>query len=92
MPSTLAIITDVFRDPAERQKAIGLWAGASGVGFALGPMVGGLLLAHFWWGSVFLINVPIALAAAVLAWRLVPDSRNPAALRPDLAGALLSVA
>jgi len=92
MPSTLAIITDVFRDPVERQKAIGLWAGASGVGFALGPIVGGLLLAHFWWGSVFLINVPIALAAALLAWRLVPDSRNPAALRPDLAGALLSVA
>ena len=92
MPSTLAIITDVFRDPAERQKAIGLWAGASGVGFAVGPIVGGLLLAHFWWGSVFLINVPIAFAAALLAWRLVPDSRNPAALRPDLAGALLSVA
>jgi len=51
-----------------------------------------LLLAHFWWGSVFLINVPVALGAALLAWRLVPDSRNPDALRRDLAGVLLSVA
>ena len=50
MPSTLAIITDMFRDPAERQRAIGMWAGTSGVGIALGPIVGGLLLAHFWWG------------------------------------------
>ena len=51
-----------------------------------------MLLAHFWWGSVFLINVPVALGAALLAWRLVPDSRNPDALRRDLAGVLLSVA
>ncbi len=92
MPSTLSIITDVFRDPAERQKAIGLWAGTSGVGFALGPIVGGLLLAHFSWGSVFLINVPIAIGAALLAIRFVPDSRDAAARRPDLVGALLSVA
>ena len=50
MPSTLSIITDMFRNPAERQRAIGMWAGTSGVGIALGPIVGGLLLAHFWWG------------------------------------------
>jgi len=92
MPSTLSIITDVFRDPAQRQRAIGMWAGTSGVGFALGPIIGGVLLAHFWWGSVFLINVPIALVAAVVAVPLVPNSKNPAALRPDAAGALLSVA
>lgn len=92
MPSTLSIITDVFRDPAERQRAIGVWAGTSGLGFALGPIIGGLLLAHFWWGSVFLINVPIALVAALLALALVPDSKNPAALRPDAVGALMSVA
>jgi EmrB/QacA subfamily drug resistance transporter len=92
MPSTLAIITDMFRDPAERQRAIGIWAGTSGVGIALGPIVGGLLLAHFWWGSVFLINVPIAAAGAFCAFWLVPNSKNPAALAPDLTGAMLSVA
>ena len=92
MPSTLSIITDMFRDTAERQRAIGLWAATSGVGIALGPIVGGLLLARFWWGSVFLINVPIAVAGIACAIPLVPDSRNPAALRPDVAGALLSMA
>ncbi len=92
MPSTLSIITDMFRDGAERQRAIGLWAGTSGVGIALGPIIGGLLLAHFWWGSVFLINVPIALAGIACALPLVPDSANPAAAAPDLAGALLSIA
>jgi MFS family permease len=91
MPSTLAIITDMFRDPAERQRAIGIWAGTSGVGIALGPIVGGLLLAHFWWGSVFLINVPIAAAGAACALWLIPDSRNTAAQAPDLVGAVLSI-
>jgi len=92
MPSTLAIITDTFRDGGQRQLAIGLWAGTSGLGLALGPIVGGLLLAHFWWGSVFLINVPIAAAGLLCALPLVPDSKNPAARRPDLAGAVLSIA
>ena len=92
MPSTLSIITDMFRDHTERQRAIGLWAATSGVGVALGPIVGGVLLSHFWWGSVFLINVPIVVAGIACAIPLVPDSRNPAALRPDLAGALLSIA
>ena len=92
MPSTLSIITDMFQDHAERQRAIGLWAASSGVGVALGPIVGGVLLSHFWWGSVFLINVPIAAAGIACAIPLVPDSRNPAALRPDLIGALLSIA
>jgi hypothetical protein len=91
MPSTLAIITDMFRDARQRQLAIGLWAGTSGLGFALGPIVGGLLLARFWWGSVFLINVPIAAVGLLCALPLVPDSKNPAA-RPDLAGAVLSIA
>ena len=92
MPSTLAIITDMFRDAGQRQRAIGFWAGTSGLGFALGPIVGGLLLAHFWWGSVFLINVPIASAGLLCALPLIPDSKNPAAQRPDLAGAVLSMA
>ena len=91
MPSTLSIITNMFRDREERQRAIGLWAGTSGVGVALGPIIGGLLLAHFWWGSVFLINVPIALVGLAFAIPLVPDSRKPAAPRPDIVGAALSV-
>jgi MFS family permease len=59
-PSTLALITAIFTDTAERQRAISLWAATTGLGAALGPIVGGLLLARFWWGSVFLINVPVA--------------------------------
>jgi EmrB/QacA subfamily drug resistance transporter len=92
IPSTLSIISNMFRDPAERQRAIALWAGTSGIGVALGPIIGGLLLAHFWWGSVFLINVPIAVAGLIAALFLVPDSRNPAAQAPDVTGALLSIA
>jgi EmrB/QacA subfamily drug resistance transporter len=92
MPSTLAIITNTFADRHERQRAIGFWAATSGAGIALGPIVGGLLLEHFAWGSVFLINVPIAAAGFVFALALVPDSKNPAAERPDLVGSLLSIA
>jgi EmrB/QacA subfamily drug resistance transporter len=92
MPATLSIITDMFRDPGERQRAIGVWAGTTGLGIALGPIVGGLLLASFWWGSVFLINVPIAVVGAACALPLIPDSKNPAALQPDVGGALMSIA
>jgi EmrB/QacA subfamily drug resistance transporter len=92
MPSTLAIITQMFAEHDERQRAIGFWAGTSGLGFALGPIIGGLLLAHFWWGSVFLINVPIAAVGLVVALPLVPDSKNRYAAAPDVAGAVLSVA
>ena len=91
MPSTLAIITAMFVDAGERQRALGFWSGTSGAGLALGPIVGGLLLAHFWWGSVFLINVPVALLGAVLALPLVPDSRNPRAGGLDTLGSLLSI-
>jgi len=92
MPATLSIITTMFRDPRERQRAIGLWAATTGLGISLGPIVGGLLLARFWWGSVFLINVPIAALGLAFGLRFVPESKNPAALRPDLAGALMSIA
>ena len=92
MPSTLSIITNTFADPGERQRALGFWAGTSGAGVALGPIVGGLLLAHFWWGSVFLINVPVALIGLLLAVRLVPDSKDPHAKRLDLVGSVLSIA
>jgi MFS transporter len=88
----LALITSIFTNPAERQRAIGLWAGTSGLGVALGPIVGGALLARFWWGSVFLINVPVAVAGFAFAIPLIPESRNPAARRPDFAGAALSMA
>ena len=85
------IINDVFRDRAERARAIGVWAGTIGLGIAIGPIAGGLLLARFWWGSVFLVNVPIAVAAFAAALVLVPDSKNPAADRPDPWGAVLSI-
>ena len=92
LPSTLSIISNIFRDPGERQRAIALWAATSGIGIALGPIIGGLLLARFWWGSVFLINVPIAVAGIIAAVFLVPDSRNPAAGAVDLPGVVLSIA
>jgi len=91
IPSTLSIISDMYRGPGERQRAISLWAATTGVGVALGPIIGGLLLAHFWWGSVFLVNVPIAVAGLIAAALLVPDSRDPGASAPDLAGAVLSI-
>jgi DHA2 family multidrug resistance protein-like MFS transporter len=90
MPATLSIIANVF-DPRERGRAIGIWAGAVGLGVAIGPIVGGLLLEHFWWGSVFLINVPIALAGVVLVAVLVPESRDPRPGRIDIFGVLLSI-
>jgi Major Facilitator Superfamily len=91
MPATLAIITNTFTDRGERQRALGIWAGTTGAGTALGPIVGGLLLAHFAWGSIFLINVPIALigVAAGIPW--VPNSRNEHAQRLDLVGSVLSI-
>jgi EmrB/QacA subfamily drug resistance transporter len=92
MPATLAIITNTFTEERDRQRAIGLWAATSGAGIALGPIVGGLLLEYFWWGSVFLINVPIAALGFVFALPFVPDSKNPSAQRPDWAGSLLSIA
>src|SRR5215475_12155749 len=92
MPATLSIITNVFTDHAERTKAIGLWAAVSGLGVAIGPVAGGWLLAHFSWGSIFLVNLPIVAVALVAGYWLVPASRSPRADRLDLTGAALSVA
>jgi len=92
MPATLSIITNVFTDHAERTKAIGLWAAVSGLGVAIGPVAGGWLLAHFSWGSIFLVNLPIVAVALVAGYWLVPASRAPHASRLDLTGAALSVA
>ena len=91
MPSTLSILTNVFTTPHDRARAIGLWSGTNGLGLALGPMIGGWLLAHYWWGSVFLINVPIAAVAVVVVLWVVPNSRNPVASRPDVPGAALAL-
>lgn len=91
MPATLSIITNVFTDPRERGRAIGVWAGVSALGLAVGPVTGGLLLEHFWWGSVLLVNVPIVVVALVGGFLFVPDSRDPSAPRVDVPGALLSI-
>jgi EmrB/QacA subfamily drug resistance transporter len=91
-PSTLSIIHDTFRDPRERSRAISVWAASSGLGIAIGPVAGGLLLSKFWWGSVFLVNVPIVIVAVGGALLLVRDSRNRAADRPDPGGSARSIA
>jgi EmrB/QacA subfamily drug resistance transporter len=91
MPSTLSIIIDVFKGP-ERARAISIWAATAGVGVGLGPLIGGALLEQFYWGSVFLVNVPIAVAALVLGFWLVPESRDPEAKPVDFIGAALSTA
>ena len=90
MPATLSIIANVF-DPSERGRAIGVWAGAVGLGVAIGTIVGGLLLENFWWGSVFLINVPVVIVGIVLVAVLVPESRDPRPGKIDIGGVLLSV-
>ncbi|MER6784783.1 MFS transporter [Streptomyces sp. NPDC000658] len=90
MPATLAVLMNVF-DREEQPKAIGIWAGGVGLAIAIGPITGGLLLGHFWWGSVFLINVPIVLLAFGLMLWLVPESRDPKPGRVDLVGVVLSV-
>jgi len=90
MPATLSIIVDVF-PREERGRAIAIWAAVAGVGIGLGPLLGGVLLENFWWGSVFLINVPIVLTALVLGAVLVPGSRDPVSSPLDLPGAMLSM-
>ena len=90
-PATLAVITNVF--PAgERGRAIGVWAGAAGIGVAGGPLAGGLVLEHFWWGAVFLLGVPVAAVGAAGILLVVPESRDPSPGRLDVPGVLLSIA
>jgi EmrB/QacA subfamily drug resistance transporter len=90
-PTTLGLITNIFTDPVPRAKAIGLWAAMVGVGVAVGPISGGWLLEHFWWGSIFTVNIPIAAMAIVGGILFIPTSRDPAAPRVDVAGLGLSV-
>ncbi len=90
MPATLSIITNVFPSN-ERGKAIGVWAGTAGLGVALGPLTGGFLLEHFYWGSIFLVNIPIVLFGLLAGFFLIPTSKDPSAPRLDPFGAVLSI-
>ncbi len=91
MPGTLSILSNVFRNSNERALAIGVWAGVSALGVGIGPVAGGALLTHFWWGSVFLVNVPIVISALVLGYFFVPDSADKTTPRLDPVGAGLSI-
>ncbi|CAN5794980.1 MFS transporter [soil metagenome] len=88
MPATLAVLGNVFPE-GERGRAIAVWSGASAIAGAAGPIVGGLLLNHFWWGSVFLVNVPITIGVFLAVVRLVPTSKDPGTPPVDLVGSLV---
>jgi EmrB/QacA subfamily drug resistance transporter len=90
-PTTLALITALWPPGAARTKAIALWSGLGGAIAALGPLFSGLLLEHFWWGSVFLITLPLAVVALVMAWKLVPAHVNESTEQVDNLGGILSL-
>ncbi|MGW0602592.1 MFS transporter [Streptomyces sp. NPDC002640] len=89
LPSTLSLISHMFTDPRERATAVAMWVTALSVGLAVGPVVGGVMLASWWWGSVFLMGVPVMLLALVTARTLLPEYRDPAPGRLDLASVAL---
>ena len=91
-PATLAILVNIFTDPKERAAAIGIWTAMVGVAVAIGPIAGGLLLEHFWWGSIFLVNIPVVIIAIALGAFLLPDSRDPKVGPMDHRGLVLSAA
>lgn len=91
-PSTLSLIFNMFRDERQRSVAVGIWVGAFSAGGAVGPLFGGVLLEHFWWGSVFLLAVPVMALLLVLGPRVLPEFRDDEAGRLDPVGALLCVA
>jgi EmrB/QacA subfamily drug resistance transporter len=90
-PATLGLLSNIFTDSRERATAIGIWSGISGLAVALGPVSGGLLLEHFAWNSVFLVNLPLVVIALVAGWRLLPESRDTSPGRFDLGGAVGSI-
>ncbi|GAB2939218.1 MFS transporter [Streptomyces heilongjiangensis] len=87
--TTLAVAMQIF-PPGEQPKAIGVWSAVNALGFATGPLLGGFLLGHFWWGAIFLVNLPVVALGLVAVVALVPESKDPRGDRPDLPGALLS--
>ncbi|MEU9737336.1 MFS transporter [Streptomyces sp. NPDC048002] len=91
MPATLALIRNLFHDPRERSLAVGIWGATASAGTAVGPIVGGFLLEHFWWGSVFLINLPVMAVLVVVGVKTLPESRNPEPGPWDLPSVLLSL-
>jgi len=91
-PSTLSLIFHMFQDPGERARAIGFWIGAFSAGAVIGPVLGGLMLELFWWGSAFLLALPVMVALLLLGPRVLPEYRNPEAGRLDLLSAAMSVA
>ncbi|MFD9074931.1 MFS transporter [Streptomyces lasiicapitis] len=91
MPSTLALIRNIFHDPRERSIAVGVWGAMASAGAAVGPVVGGFLLEHFWWGSVFLINLPVMAVLVVVGVKMIPESKNPAPGPWDLISVALSL-
>ncbi|WP_129310155.1 MFS transporter [Streptomyces sp. L2] len=91
MPATLALIRNIFHDPRERSLAVGIWGATASAGTAVGPIAGGFLLEHFWWGSVFLINLPVMAVLVLVGVRTLPESRNPAPGPWDLTSVLLSL-
>ena len=91
MPSTLALIRNMFHDPTQRSTAISLWVTSFTVGNAIGPLLGGFMLEHFWWGSVFLLGVPVMALLLVVGPMLLPESRDPNAGRLDITSAVLSL-
>jgi EmrB/QacA subfamily drug resistance transporter len=90
-PVAMSIITNTFTDPRERARAIGVWGAVVGISMAAGPLVGGLLVESVGWRSIFWVNLPVGLAALLLTWRFVPESRAPKARRPDPVGQLLVI-
>ncbi|MFJ8745337.1 MFS transporter [Embleya sp. NPDC127516] len=90
-PSTLSLIRNMFHDPGQRSAAIGIWTAGFAGGGVLGPILGGVLLEHFWWGSVFLVNVPVMLLLLALGPVLLPEFRDPRPGRFDVPGAVLSL-
>ncbi|MEU8891759.1 MFS transporter [Streptomyces sp. NPDC048442] len=92
MPATLSILRQVFPDRRERAMAIGIWAAVSGIGAAGGPVIGGFLVENFWWGSVFLINIPLMIVILPLARLLLPESRGSGQGPWDVVGALMASA